>query len=53
MGSAGRASANKYLGHVHLKRPGTWCDVTNATQMLAWCCATGTAMGSRVFDRDR
>ena len=34
MGSGGIESANKFIGHVRLKRSGAWWYVTNANQML-------------------
>ena len=53
MGSGGIESANKFIGHVRLKRSGAWWYVTNANQMLALRCAKDHGTFDRVFARYR
>ena len=53
MGSGGIELANKFIGHVRLKRSGAWWYVTNANQRLALRCAKYNGTFDRIFARDR
>ena len=51
IGSGGIESANKFIGHVRLKRSGAWWSVTNANEMLALRCAKYHGPFDRLFAR--
>lgn len=44
-------SANKFIGHVRLKRPGAWCYITNANNMLKLRCAKANGTYDRVVKK--
>jgi hypothetical protein len=51
IGSGGMESANKFIGHVRLKRSGAWWYGTNANQMRALRGAKDNGPFDRVFAR--
>jgi len=51
LGSGGMESANKFICHVRLKRPGAWWYETNSNQMLALRCAKYNGTFDQVFAR--
>jgi hypothetical protein len=53
LGSGGMESANKFICHVRLKRPGAWWYETNSNQMLALRCAKYNGTFDQVFARLR
>jgi hypothetical protein len=53
LGSGGIESANKFIGHVRLKRSGAWWYVANSNHMLALRCAKYNGTFERIFERYR
>jgi hypothetical protein len=53
LGSGGMESANKFICHVRLKRPGAWWYEANSNQMLALRCAKYNGTFDQVFTRLR
>jgi len=51
IGSGGIESANKFIGHVRLKRSGAWWVVENGNGMLRLRCALYNGTFQRVFDK--
>ena len=49
-GSGGIESANKYICHLRLKRPGAWWYETNANRMLRICCASYNSRLDNLID---
>jgi len=50
IGSGGIESANKFIGHVRLKRSGAWWVIENGNGMLRLRCALYNGTFQRVFD---
>ena len=53
IGSGGIESANKFIGHVRLKRSGAWWVVENGNGMLRLRCAMYNGTFDRVFEKYR
>jgi len=53
LGSGGIESANKFIGHVRLKRSGAWWVVDNGNAMLRLRCALYNGTLERVFEQYR
>ena len=53
LGSGGMESANKFICHVRLKRPGAWWYETSSNEMLALRCAKYNGTFNQVFARLR
>ena len=53
LGSGGMESANKFICHVRLKRPGAWWYEVNSNEMLALRCAKYNGTFDQVFARLR
>ena len=53
LGSGGMESANKFICHVRLKRPGAWWYEANSNEMLALRCAKYNGTFDQVFARLR
>jgi len=53
LGSGGIESANKFIGHVRLKRSGAWWVVDNGNGMLRLRCALYNGTLERVFEQYR
>jgi hypothetical protein len=51
IGSGGIESANKFIGHVRLKRSGAWWVVENGNGMLRLRCALYNGTFGQVFDK--
>lgn len=51
LGSGGMESANKFIGHVRLKRSGAWWYEGNSNHMLALRCAKYNGTFEQVFAR--
>jgi len=51
IGSGGIESANKFIGHVRLKRSGAWWVVENGNGMLRLRCALYNGTFQQVFDK--
>ena len=51
IGSGGIESANKFIGHVRLKRSGAWWVVENGNGMLRLRCALYNGTFERVFNQ--
>jgi hypothetical protein len=51
LGSGGIESANKFIGHVRLKRSGAWWYEANSQHMFALRCAQDNGTLDQVFVR--
>jgi hypothetical protein len=51
IGSGAIESANKFIGHVRLKRSGAWCYITNANNILKLRCAKYNGTYDRMINQ--
>ena len=51
LGSSAIESANKFIGHVRLKRSGAWWYITNANNILKLRCAKSNGTYDRIIQK--